>query len=107
MNIDDIESLDEATRENIEELEKVIRKSESDEDFSLAQKKLAEIYYKYGLLDEAVRVSKLIEPQDSKEHYQKAQYNIAAVYEEHEPPRVYRRVIYLSQAAIPDRIKLS
>ena len=82
MNIDDIESLDEATRKNIEELEKVIRKSESDEDFSLAQKKLAEIYYKYGLLDEAVRVSKLIEPQDSKEHYQKAQYNIAAVYEE-------------------------
>ena len=24
-----------------------------------------------------------------------------------EPPRVYRRVIYLSQAAIPDRVKLS
>ena len=26
---------------------------------------------------------------------------------DYEPPRVYRRVIYLSQAAIPDRIKLS
>ena len=24
-----------------------------------------------------------------------------------EPPRLYRRVIYLSQAAMPDRIKLS
>ena len=24
-----------------------------------------------------------------------------------EPPRVYRRVIYLSQAAMPDRVKLS
>ena len=24
-----------------------------------------------------------------------------------EPPRVYRRLIYLSQAAMPDRIKLS
>lgn len=79
MNIDD---LDEETRKNIEELQKVVRKGESDEGFSLAQRKLAEIYYKNGLLDEAVRVSKLIEPQDNKEHYQKAQYNIAAVYEE-------------------------
>ena len=25
----------------------------------------------------------------------------------YEPPRLYRRVIYLSQAAMPDRIKLS
>ena len=24
-----------------------------------------------------------------------------------EPPRLYRRVIYLSQAAMPDRVKLS
>ncbi|WP_218690473.1 hypothetical protein [Psychrobacter sp. BF1] len=28
-------------------------------------------------------------------------------YEGNEPPRLYRRVIYLSQAAMPDRIKLS
>ncbi len=27
--------------------------------------------------------------------------------EQYEPPRLYRRVFYLSQAAIPDRIKLS
>ena len=26
---------------------------------------------------------------------------------ETEPPRLYRRLIYLSQAAMPDRIKLS
>lgn len=82
MNIDDIEGLNEATRKEIEELQKVTRKSKSDEQFSLAQRKLAEIFYKHGLLDEAVRVSKLIEPQDSHEHYQKAQYNIGAVYEE-------------------------
>jgi len=82
MNIDDMEGLDEETREKIEELQKVTRESESDEQFSLAQRKLAEIFYKHGLLDEAVRVSKLIEPQDSHEHYQKAQYNIGAVYEE-------------------------
>ncbi len=25
----------------------------------------------------------------------------------HEPPRLYRRVFYLSQAAMPDRVKLS
>ena len=25
----------------------------------------------------------------------------------HEPPRLYRRVIYLSQAVMPDRVKLS
>ena len=82
MNLDDLEGLNEATRKEIEELEKVTRNGNSDETFSLAQRKLAEIYYKSRLLDEAVRVSKLIEPQDNKEHYEKAQYNIAAVYEE-------------------------
>jgi len=82
MNVDELEGLDEETRKEVEELQKVIRKSASDEKFSLAQRKLAEIYYRYGLLDEAVRVSKLIEPQDSIEHYKKAQYNIAASYEE-------------------------
>ena len=82
MNLDDLEGLDEATRKQIEELQKVTRKSDSDENFSLAQRKLAEIFYKYRLLDEAVRVSKLIEPKDSYEHYKKAQYNIGAVHEE-------------------------
>ena len=82
MNVDDLKDLDEETRKEIEELQKVTRKSDSDENFSLAQRKLAEIFYKYGLLDEAVRVSKLIEPKDSYEHYKKAQYNIGAVYEE-------------------------
>jgi protein O-GlcNAc transferase len=82
MNIDDLKDLDDKTRKEIERLQKVTRKGDSDESFSLAQRKLAEIYYKYGFFDEAVRVSKLIEPQDSREHYKKAQYNIAAVYEE-------------------------
>ncbi|MDV2860597.1 tetratricopeptide repeat protein [Psychrobacter sp. CAM01] len=82
MNIDDMEGLDKETRKEIEELLTVTRESESDEQFSLAQRKLAEIFYKNGLLDEAVRVSKLIEPQDNREHYKKAQYNIATVYEE-------------------------
>ena len=82
MSMDSYENLDEVTRKQIEELQKVTRKSDSDEQFSLAQRKLAEIFYKYGLLDEAVRVSKLIKPQDNREHYKKAQYNIAAVYEE-------------------------
>lgn len=82
MNIDDLKGLDGETRKEIEELEKVTRKSNSDENFSLAQRKLAEIYYNYGLLDDAVRVSKLIKPQDSKEHYEKAQYNIGAAYDE-------------------------
>lgn len=82
MNIDDLEGLDEATQKEIEELMKVTRESESDEQFSLSQRKLAEIFYKNGLLDEAVRVSKLIKPQDNREHYKKAQYNIATVYDE-------------------------
>ncbi len=82
MSMDSYENLDEVTRKQIEELQKVTRKSDSDEQFSLAQRKLAEIFYKHGLLDEAVRVSKLIKPQDNREHYKKAQYNIAAVYEE-------------------------
>lgn len=80
--MDSYENLDEVTRKQIEELQKVTRKSDSDEQFSLAQRKLAEIFYKHGLLDEAVRVSKLIKPQDNREHYKKAQYNIAAFYEE-------------------------
>ena len=80
--MDSYENLDEATRKKIEELQKVTRESESDVKFSLAQIKLAEIFYKYGFFDEAVRVSNLIEPKDSYEHYQKAQYNIGAVYEE-------------------------
>lgn len=82
MNINDIEGLDKETVTKIEELQKVTRKSDSDEKFSLAQRKLAEIYYRHGLLDEAIRVSSLIEPQDSIEHYKKAQYNIAVVHEE-------------------------
>lgn len=82
MNIDDLTGLDDKTRKEVEELQKVTRKSASDKKFSLAQRKLAEIYYRYGLLDEAIRVSRLIEPQDSIEHYKKAQYNIAAAYEE-------------------------
>ncbi len=82
MNIDDLEGLNDKTLKEIEELQKVTRKGNSDDNFSLAQRKLAEIYYKHGLLDEAVRVSKLIEPQDNKEHYEKAQYNIGAAYDE-------------------------
>jgi len=31
----------------------------------------------------------------------------AAAGRVYEPPRLYRRVIYLSQAAMPDRVKLS
>ena len=82
MNIDDLKDLDEEAKTQIAAWQKVTRKGDSDEGFSLAQRKLAEIYYKYGFFDEAVRVSKLIEPQDNKEHYEKAQYNIGAVYEE-------------------------
>lgn len=82
MNINNLKDLDDETRKKIEELQKVTRKSESDESFSFAQRQLAEIYYRYGLLDEAIRVSKLIKPQDSKEYYQKAQYNIGAAYDE-------------------------
>ena len=33
--------------------------------------------------------------------------NFTKSFELCEPPRLYRRVIYLSQAAMPDRIKLS
>ena len=76
MNIDD------ETRKKIERLSEVKRKGSSDDQFSLAQRRLAEIYYKHGLLSEAIRVSKLIEPQDNKEHYEKAQYNIGAAYDE-------------------------
>ncbi|WP_201573825.1 lipopolysaccharide assembly protein LapB [Psychrobacter sp. H8-1] len=82
MNIDDLKGLDDKTRKEVEELLEVTRKNDSDETFALAQRKLAEIFYKSGLLDESVRVSKLIEPHDNKEHYEKSQYNIAAVYEE-------------------------
>lgn len=66
----------------IEELQKVTRQKSSDKNFALAQRKLAELFYKQNLLDDAVRVSKLIRPQDSREHYKKAQYNIGAAYDE-------------------------
>ena len=82
MNTDDSKDMDDETRKEIEKLLKVTRKGNSDDKFSLAQRKLAETYYKHGLLDEAVRVSNLIKPQDNKEHYEKAQYNIGAVYDE-------------------------
>ncbi len=82
MSLDDLEGLDEATRKEIIGLQNETRNGTSDYSFSLAQKKLAEIYYEHGLLDEVVRVSKLIDPQDSKEHYERAQYNIGFVYNE-------------------------
>ena len=46
---------------------------------------------------------------DLKEHPDDYQYERARRLNcsKTEPPRVYRRVIYLSQAAMPDRIKLS
>ncbi|WP_227685990.1 hypothetical protein [Psychrobacter aquimaris] len=39
---------------------------------------------------------------DGKSHFY--HYGLA---DKNEPPRLYRRLIYLSQAAMPDRIKLS
>ena len=35
------------------------------------------------------------------------EFDIAIEVYQDEPPRLYRRVIYLSQAAMPDRVKLS
>ena len=75
-----LEGLDDATREEVERLTKITRKSDSDENFALAKRRLAEIYYNHGFFDKSLKMSELIRLQDSEELYEKSQYSIAAAY---------------------------
>ncbi|WP_299068134.1 hypothetical protein [uncultured Psychrobacter sp.] len=68
---------------------------------------LAVAYYQaFQQISEELALALALEKSDEVDKIEEL-YESAARFNASEPPRLYRRVIYLSQAAMPDRVKLS
>ena len=75
MNIDDMEGVDEATRKEIEELQKVTREKDGVEAFVNAQHSLGNIYASHDDLIQAMEAWKNVQKSDGLEAYSYALYN--------------------------------
>ena len=82
MNTDDMEGLDEETRKEIEELQKVTREKDGNEAYAEAMWNLSKVYYNHNFLEESIETNGMIINSDSKEYYSKAQYNIGIALSE-------------------------
>lgn len=76
MDIDDLEGLDEATRKEIEELQKVTRDKDGGEAFVEAQFSIGEKLEQGGEIDVALEIWQSIKKSDSKKGYAIAQFQI-------------------------------
>lgn len=75
MSIDDLEGLDEETRKEIEELQKVTREKDGDEAYADAQHDLGNIYASHNYLIQAMEAWENIQKSDGLEVYNYALYN--------------------------------
>ena len=79
MNVDDLKDLDDKTRKEIEELEKVTRKKDGDEAYAKAQIDKAGIFYDYNKFENAYQAFVNIKKSDSVIYYMMAQYAMGAL----------------------------
>ena len=76
MNIEDMEGLDEATRKEIEELQKVTRERDGSEAYALAQFDIGKRFEEIGIIEKALESWGNIEKSDSKKGYSIARFRI-------------------------------
>ena len=81
MNIDDMEGLDEETRKEIEELQKMTREKDGDEAYAESQFKIGIILAQGNNVSGALSVWKDIERKDSPNYYAYAQLNTGIAFE--------------------------
>lgn len=82
MNSDDLKGLNQATREEIEELQKVTREKDGDNNFSEAQAIIGELLIKENKTKEAIDAWFQVKRSDNKELYTKLQVNIGIAFNE-------------------------
>lgn len=82
MNTDDMEGLDEETRKEIEELQKVTREKDGDEAFAEAQATIGEFLIKKKKPEKAIEVWSKVERSDNSNLYAKLQINIGIAFRE-------------------------
>ena len=82
MDIDDLEGLDEATQEQIEELRRVTREKDGDKSYAKAQIDESLIYINLDKHKEACQSLSNIEKTDSLIYYMMAQYGLGALLAE-------------------------
>ena len=81
MNLDDMEGLDEETRKEIEELQKVTREKDGDEAYAESQFNIGIILAQGNNVSNALSVWKDIERKDSPNSYAYAQLNTGIAFE--------------------------
>ena len=81
MNIDDMEGLDEATRKEIEELQRITPEKHGNKFFAQAQFNLGAIFIKIGNIEEALDTFSNIQHSHSPKLYAVAQYHIGEIIE--------------------------
>ena len=82
MNTDDMEGLDEETRKEIEELQKVTREKDGDEAFAEAQATIGEFLIKKKKPEKAIEAWSKVERSDNSNLYAKLQINIGIAFRE-------------------------
>lgn len=82
MKIDDMEGLDEETRKEIEELQKVTREKDGDEAFAEAQATIGEFLIKKKKPEKAIEAWSRVERSDNSNLYAKLQINIGIAFRE-------------------------
>lgn len=80
MNVDDLKDLDDETRKEIEELQKVTRESDGNESFATSQADIALILSNLGYTEQALEIWKSITHKDSNSNYARAQFNIGTIF---------------------------
>lgn len=79
MNIDDMEGLDESTRKEIEELQRIMPENHGNNFFAQAQFNLGAIFIKIGNIEEALDIFSNIQHSHSPKLYAAAQYHIGEI----------------------------
>ena len=76
MDIDDLKGLDEETKKEIEELQKVTREKDGDEAYALAQFNMGKKFEDIGIVEKALESWRNIKKSDSKEGYPVTRFRI-------------------------------
>lgn len=82
MNDDGLEGLDEATRKEIEELDKVTREEDGNEKFAKAQLRIGNIFTINRNFENAIKAWKKVNRVDNPEIYTQTQFNIGVAFVE-------------------------
>ena len=81
MNVDDMEGLDEETRQEIKELQRITTEKHGDRFFAQAQFNLGATFVKSGNIEEALNTFSNIQHSHSPKLYAAAQYHIGEIIE--------------------------